>query len=122
MDPVMGMVDITLVDIRVPVIIIDIQFTHLEEDTTTLYTTHTDQALTSTFLVNQFHLSVVPQLAGRKLIRVVFFLLNSMEIHTIPAHMIGQALLVVKLGVLRQQIVTDSTSADHGELVAPTAL
>ena len=49
MDPVMGMVDITLVDIRVPVIIIDIQFTHLEEDTTTMYTTPTDQALTSTF-------------------------------------------------------------------------
>ena len=51
MDPVMGMVDITLVDIRVPVIIIDIQFTHLEEGTTTIYTTPTDQALTSTFLV-----------------------------------------------------------------------
>ena len=51
MDPVMGMVDITLVDIRVPVIIIDIQFTHLEEDITPMYSTHTDQALTSTFLV-----------------------------------------------------------------------
>ena len=51
MDPVMGMVDITLVDIWVPVIIIDIQFTHLEEDTTTMYTIPTDQALTSTFMV-----------------------------------------------------------------------